>query len=78
MFIEDGSIIMPLKIDDWDYSEQYLVNLSDKQFHDLANEDDRCNILEIIDKRQDRPYKNKTEAKKDGYKPCSYCLPDEQ
>ncbi|GAI10884.1 unnamed protein product [marine sediment metagenome] len=46
-------------------------------FHDLNNPNLECNIVEIIDKRQDRPYKNKAEAKKDGYSPCPYCMPNE-
>lgn len=66
-----------------EYPEQYLANtnpLGDKEFHDLANEDNSpnaCQIDEIINSGHDKPYESKLAAKLAGYDPCAYCMPGE-
>lgn len=66
----------PLSKPNGDYSERYLANASDRQFHDLHNATRRCHIVDILDKCQDIAYEYETDAKSDGYVPCRYCMPD--
>jgi hypothetical protein len=59
--------------------EQYLANKSSskKEVHDLDNEKtgkNECQIDEIIDAGNDKPYTSLKAAKDDGYDECSHCL----
>ena len=58
--------------------EQYLGNKSNKEVHDLDNEKsgkNQCQIDEIIDAKNDKPYTSLTTAHNDGYDDCAHCLP---
>jgi hypothetical protein len=59
-------------------NEQYLGNKSKMEVHDLDNEKtgkNECQIDEIIEAKNDKPYKSLTTAHNDGYDDCAYCLP---
>ncbi len=64
------------------YQTQYLANADpwdEKEFHDLAEENDAsfaCQIDDIINRSYARPFTTKADARKAGYKPCRYCMPD--
>ncbi len=58
--------------------ERYLGNKAKKEVHDLENEKtgkQECQIDEIIDANNDKPYTSLTTAHNDGYGDCAYCLP---
>jgi hypothetical protein len=56
--------------------QQYLANTSPskREVHDLDNEKTNCQIDEILRAGHDKPYDSLSEAKRDGYDPCAYCL----
>jgi hypothetical protein len=59
--------------------EQYLANKSPskKEVHDLDNEKtgaNQCQIDEIIEAGNDKPYNSKSEANRDGYDNCQFCI----
>lgn len=57
--------------------EQYLANKSDKkEVHDLDNEKTKCQIDEIIEAKNDKPYTSQTTANDDGYDNCAHCIGD--
>ncbi len=58
--------------------ERYLGNKAKNEVHDLDNEKtgkNECQIDEIIDAENDRPYTTLQAARNDGYRDCAYCLP---
>ena len=56
--------------------ERYLANKSPskREVHDLDNENTNCQINEIIRAGNDKPYKSLSDAKRDGYDNCHWCL----
>jgi len=58
--------------------ERYLANKSSKkEVHDLDNEKtaaNQCQIDEIIDAKNDKPYTSLAAATADGYDDCKYCI----
>jgi hypothetical protein len=59
--------------------ERYLANKSPsrKEVHDLDNEktgSNECQIDEIINAGNDKPYDSLAAARSDGYDNCAYCL----
>lgn len=59
--------------------ERYLANTSPskKEVHDLDNEKtgkNECQIDEIIDAGNDKPYDSLDSARKAGYDNCKHCL----
>lgn len=59
--------------------ERYLANASPskREVHDLDNEQtggNGCQIDEIINAGNDRPYNDLNAAKRDGYDNCAKCL----
>ena len=59
--------------------ERYLANKSPskKEVHDLDNEKtgtNQCQIDEIIKAKNDKPYNSLSDARRDGYDNCAYCL----
>lgn len=54
--------------------EQYCGNKNSKEVHDLDNEKPSCQIDEIIEAANDRPFKTLTAAHNAGYDNCAYCL----
>lgn len=56
--------------------ERYLANKSPskKEGHDLDNEKTQCQIDEIIKAKNDKPYNSLSDARRDGYDNCAYCL----
>jgi len=59
--------------------EQYLGNTAKKQVHDLDNEKiakNECQIDEIIEAKNDKPYTTLKAAHDDGHSDCDYCLPE--
>jgi hypothetical protein len=57
--------------------EQYLGNTNKNQVHDLDNEKtgtNQCQIDEIIDAGNDKPFDSLAAAHGAGYSDCDYCL----
>ncbi len=56
--------------------ERYLANTSRSKLevHDLDNENTNCQINEIIQARNDKPYTSLQTAHRDGYDNCHYCI----
>ena len=57
--------------------EQYLGNTNKNQVHDLDNEkkgEHECQIDEIIDAGNDKPFNSLSAAHGAGYSDCDYCL----
>ena len=54
--------------------EQFLGNMNTKEVHDLDNETDNCQIDEIIDAGNDKPFHSLEAAHKAGYDNCHYCV----
>ena len=57
--------------------EQYLGNTNTNQVHDLLNEQTgayQCQIDEIIDAGNDKPFNTLAAAHGAGYANCDYCL----
>jgi hypothetical protein len=54
--------------------ERYLGNKNTTEVHDLDNENTNCQINEIINSRNDRPFTTHSEAKSAGYDNCAYCI----
>lgn len=56
--------------------ERYLANTSEskREVHDLDNEMVQCQINEIINAGNDKPYTSLTAAQADGFDNCFYCL----
>lgn len=59
--------------------ERYLANKSPskKEVHDLDNEKtgaNQCQIDEIIKAGNDKPYNSQSDANRDGYDNCAYCI----
>ena len=56
--------------------EQYLANKnpSAREVHDLDNENNNCQIDEIIRAGNDVPYTSLSAARTAGYDPCHWCL----
>ena len=57
--------------------ERYLGNTNKKEVHDLDNEDtaaNGCQIDEIINAGNDKPYSSLNQAHNDGYDNCAKCL----
>jgi len=56
--------------------ERYLANKSPskREVHDLDSEKAQCQIDEIIKAGNDVPYNSLSEAHRDGYDNCAYCL----
>lgn len=58
--------------------EQYLGNTAKKQVHDLDNEQtgkNECQIDEIIEAGNDKPFTTLKAAHDEGYADCDDCLP---
>ena len=58
--------------------ERYLGNMAKKEVHDLDNEKtgkSECQIDEIINAKNDKPYNSLKAAHDDKYDDCAYCLP---
>jgi hypothetical protein len=58
--------------------ERYLANTnpSKLEVHDLDNENNNCQIDEIIKAGNDKPYNWKYEANRDGFDNCYWCIGD--
>ena len=56
--------------------ERYLANKSPskREVHDLDNEGANCQINEIIGAGNDKPYNSLSDAKRDGYDNCAWCI----
>lgn len=54
--------------------ERYLGNKNTTEVHDLDNENTNCQINEIINAGNDRPFNTQSEAKSAGYDNCAYCI----
>ena len=57
--------------------EQYLGNTSNDRVHDLDNEKkqpNECQINEIINAGNDRPFRTLAAAHGAGFEDCDYCL----
>lgn len=56
--------------------ERYLANTSwsKREVHDLDNEKSQCQIDEIINAGNDKPYTSLSLARVDGYDNCAYCI----
>lgn len=57
--------------------ERYLGNVSKMEVHDLDNENtaaNGCQIDEIIEAGNDKPYNSLASAHADGYDDCAKCL----
>ncbi len=54
--------------------ERYLANTNTKEVHDLDNENNNCQIDEIIAAGHDMPYNSLDEAQNDGYDNGHYCI----
>jgi hypothetical protein len=59
--------------------ERYLANTSPskKEVHDLDNEKtgaNQCQINEIIDAKNDKPYDSQKAANDAGYDNCAHCI----
>lgn len=56
--------------------ERYLANKSPskREVHDLDNEKSQCQIDEIIKAGNDKPYNSLSDARKDGYDNCAWCI----
>jgi hypothetical protein len=59
--------------------ERYLANtsVSKREVHDLDNEKtgaNQCQIDEIINAGNDKPYNSKESANSDGFDNCAYCI----
>ncbi len=58
--------------------ERYLANKSNKkEVHDLDNEKtgkNECQIDEIIEAGNDKPYTSLSDANRDGYDNCKWCI----
>ena len=60
--------------------ERYLANKSPSKMevHDLDNEKTNCQIDEIINAKNDKPYTSQKAASDDGYDNCAYCIGNSQ
>jgi hypothetical protein len=54
--------------------ERHCGNVATKEVHDLDNENANCQIDEIIDAGNDRPFNRLSEAHAAGYDNCHWCL----
>jgi hypothetical protein len=54
--------------------ERYCGNKSKKEVHDLDNEKTNCQIDEIIDAGNDRPFNALADAHAAGFDNCHWCL----
>lgn len=59
--------------------ERYLANksVSKREVHDLDNEKtgaNQCQIDEIINAGNDKPYNSLADAKRDGFDNCQWCI----
>ncbi len=57
--------------------ERYCGNMNNIEVHDLDNEDTHangCQIDEIIDAGNDKPFESLSEAHRQGYDNCAKCL----
>ena len=54
--------------------EQYIGNTESRQVHGLENEKTNCQIDEIVQAWNDRPFKTVGSALAAGYENCAYCL----
>lgn len=56
--------------------ERYLANKSPskKEVHDLDNEKVKCQIDEIIEAKNDKPYSSQKAANDAGYDNCAHCI----
>jgi hypothetical protein len=58
--------------------EQYIGNTQTLKVHDLDNEQTgptECQIAEIIEGGNDKPFNSLAAARFKGYSNCGYCLP---
>ncbi len=55
---------------------KYCGNTNTKEVHDLDNENNNCQIDEIIEADHAKPYHSLATAILDGYDECFYCLTD--
>jgi hypothetical protein len=56
--------------------ERYLGNTNSKEVHDLDNENNNCQIDEIIAAGHDIPFNTLAAAHNAGYDDCYWCLPN--
>jgi len=56
------------------YSERYLANVKTREVHDLDNETSQCQIDEIIQAGNEKPYNSLQAAHNDGFDNCHYCI----
>lgn len=54
--------------------QRFCANTHDIVVHDLDNENNDCQIDEIITAGHDKPYDDLSAAHTDGYRNCDYCL----
>jgi len=56
--------------------EQYLANTSPSKMevHNLDAETSQCQIDEIIRAGHDKPYTSLSEARRDGFDNCAWCI----
>jgi len=54
--------------------EQYCGNTNEMEVHNLDNEQENCQIDEIIEAGNDKPYTSLSNAHDDGYDNCHWCL----
>ncbi len=60
------------------YEAKYCANTSPskKEVHDLDKETKNCQINEIIAAGHAKPYNSLTDAHRDGYDNCHWCIGD--
>jgi hypothetical protein len=56
--------------------QRYVANTSPykREVHDLDNESRNCLIDEVIRAGQDRPYESLSDAKREDFGMCAYCV----
>ena len=54
--------------------ERYCGDKKSMEIHDLDQETCMCHIDDVIAKHRDRPFLRITEARKQGYNNCEWCL----
>ena len=54
--------------------ERYCGNTNEKEVHDLDNETKNCQIDEIIAAGNDKPFNSKSDANREGFDNCHWCI----
>ena len=56
--------------------QRYVANTSPykREVHDLDNESRNCLVDEVIRAGQDKPYESLTDAKREDFGTCAYCV----